>query len=62
MREVVDSKLIFYKNYNLLIYSKSTIIAFKASKSLSKAIVKELNSSNSSKSFSKDKILDIKKV
>lgn len=56
--------MIFYKDYNLLIYFKSAITTPKAIKrAISKAFIKEINSSEfNNSSNSRDNLLDIKKV
>ena len=61
IREVVSPEIIFCKNYNLLIYSKSTIII--ARKILLKATVKEIEllESNSFLDF-EDDLSDVKEI
>ena len=51
IHEIVRPELVFYKDYNLLIYFKVVIIKMKTS---SKVIVEEIDSSKSFESFNFD--------
>ena len=55
----MGSKMVFYKDYNLLIYSKVVIIALKA---LLYTKVEEIEESSKSSKSSKSEELDVKEV
>lgn len=62
VRGVVGPELVFCKDHNLLMYPKSAMVASRAPKPLPKAIVEELDSSDSSESSSEDEASDVEEA